>query len=232
MILLLAPLAAVPDGEAAARRGRRGPRRDDGRRRPPRLSGDPAGAARAGWGRSPSRTSPTSRPSPSVEAMRLAADRDLVARQYANGYRRGLRDRPCRRSAVALDGGPAARDGDRRRVPDRAGQPSRHPDRPQARRGRGRRGLATRRGGPGRRLARSRPGPRCCDEFDAWLRAEGHARNPGATADLVAAALFAALRDGTIELPRPAGPTGWSSGAGLNPVRGSMPGARHKVQSS
>jgi triphosphoribosyl-dephospho-CoA synthase len=37
--------------------------------------------------------------------------------------------------------------------------------------------------------------------FDAWLRADGHARNPGATADLVTAALFAALRDGTIGLP-------------------------------
>jgi triphosphoribosyl-dephospho-CoA synthase len=48
-------------------------------------------------------------------------------------------------------------------------------------------------------------------ELDDWLRAEGHARNPGATADLVAAALFAALRDGTIALPRPAGPAGWSA---------------------
>lgn len=37
--------------------------------------------------------------------------------------------------------------------------------------------------------------------FDAWLREGGHARNPGATADLVAAALFAALRDGTILFP-------------------------------
>jgi triphosphoribosyl-dephospho-CoA synthase len=38
-------------------------------------------------------------------------------------------------------------------------------------------------------------------EFDAWLRAEGHQRNPGATADLVAACLFAALREGNITLP-------------------------------
>jgi triphosphoribosyl-dephospho-CoA synthase len=30
-------------------------------------------------------------------------------------------------------------------------------------------------------------------EFDAWLRADGHRRNPGASADLIAAALFAAL---------------------------------------
>jgi triphosphoribosyl-dephospho-CoA synthase len=56
------------------------------------------------------------------------------------------------------------------------------------------------------------PGRSACLAFDEWLRAEGHARNPGATADLTAAALFAALRDGTIELPRPAGPSAWSGG--------------------
>src|SRR5262249_48087782 len=37
--------------------------------------------------------------------------------------------------------------------------------------------------------------------FDAWLRAEGHSRNPGTTADLVAACLFVALREGRITLP-------------------------------
>lgn len=40
------------------------------------------------------------------------------------------------------------------------------------------------------------------DEFDAWLRADGHRRNPGATADLVAACLFAGFREGTIRVPR------------------------------
>ncbi|MFM9960511.1 MAG: triphosphoribosyl-dephospho-CoA synthase [Planctomycetaceae bacterium] len=35
-------------------------------------------------------------------------------------------------------------------------------------------------------------------EFDHWLRADGHRRNPGTTADLVAACLFAALREGLI----------------------------------
>ncbi|MEI8019037.1 MAG: triphosphoribosyl-dephospho-CoA synthase, partial [Schlesneria sp.] len=38
-------------------------------------------------------------------------------------------------------------------------------------------------------------------EFDAWLRADGHRRNPGTTADLIAATLFAALRDGLINAP-------------------------------
>jgi triphosphoribosyl-dephospho-CoA synthase len=37
--------------------------------------------------------------------------------------------------------------------------------------------------------------------FDDWLRAEGHSRNPGTTADLVAACLFVAIRDGLIIPP-------------------------------
>ena len=32
-------------------------------------------------------------------------------------------------------------------------------------------------------------------DFDFWLRCDGHKRNPGATADLIAAGLFVALRD-------------------------------------
>ena len=38
-------------------------------------------------------------------------------------------------------------------------------------------------------------------EFDAWLRMDGHRRNPGTTADLIAATLFASARDGLIVLP-------------------------------
>lgn len=34
-----------------------------------------------------------------------------------------------------------------------------------------------------------------CEELDRWLRADGHRRNPGTTADLVAATLFAAQRE-------------------------------------
>ena len=43
--------------------------------------------------------------------------------------------------------------------------------------------------------------PEQLGEFDAWLRADGHRRNPGTTADLIAATLFAALRDGLIDAP-------------------------------
>ncbi len=38
-------------------------------------------------------------------------------------------------------------------------------------------------------------GPQAIQAFDAWMRFDGHRRNPGTTADAVAATLFAALRD-------------------------------------
>jgi triphosphoribosyl-dephospho-CoA synthase len=38
-------------------------------------------------------------------------------------------------------------------------------------------------------------------DFDFWLRADGHRRNPGTNADLIAAALFAGLRDGQLTPP-------------------------------
>lgn len=40
-------------------------------------------------------------------------------------------------------------------------------------------------------------------EFDAFLRADNHRRNPGTTADLIAAALFVGLRDGQIDPDTP-----------------------------
>jgi triphosphoribosyl-dephospho-CoA synthase len=38
-------------------------------------------------------------------------------------------------------------------------------------------------------------------DFDHWLRADGNRRNPGTTADLVAACLFAAMRERLIPIP-------------------------------
>ena len=35
-------------------------------------------------------------------------------------------------------------------------------------------------------------------DLDFWLRSDHHQRNPGTTADLIAAGLFAALRDGLL----------------------------------
>lgn len=139
-------------------------------------------------------------PTDLVAAMRLAADRDLVARQYANGFSEVLGVvLPVLAQAVArrwpladvivyahlrvLSEFPdtliARKCGDQvaRRAADQAaavlaaGQPGDE--------------------GYGRALA----------DFDFWLRADHHRRNPGATADLLAAGLFAALRDGIIPWP-------------------------------
>ena len=38
-------------------------------------------------------------------------------------------------------------------------------------------------------------------EFDFWLRADGHRRNPGTTADLIAAGLFVLLRENRLDWP-------------------------------
>jgi triphosphoribosyl-dephospho-CoA synthase len=39
------------------------------------------------------------------------------------------------------------------------------------------------------------------NDFDFWLRSDGHRRNPGTTADLIAAGLFAGLREGLLVPP-------------------------------
>ncbi len=134
------------------------------------------------------------------EAMALAADRDLVARQYALGFA-DLFDRalPTLRDAIGR-GWPV----ETAIVAAYLGFLAHRPDT-----------LIARKRGAAVALEASRraadvlkagwpdsaEGIKVLDAFDAWLRLDGHARNPGATADLITAALFAALRDGTIELP-------------------------------
>ena len=114
------------------------------------------------------------------EAMALAADRDLVAHQYVDGYR-----------LVLGEGLPALRrhlDAARKLGRDAADEASRR----------------------ARRALDAGLTPDALASLDAWLRADGHRRNPGTTADLTAAVLFAALREGTIALPRPVGPAAWA----------------------
>jgi triphosphoribosyl-dephospho-CoA synthase len=137
-----------------------------------------------------------------LEAMGLAANRDLVARQYATGFADlfdltlpSLRD--AIRSGTDLESAIvvaylytlAAR-------PDTL--------------------IARKRGWAVAEEASRRAGEAIASgdhaALDAWLRADGHARNPGATADLVAAALFVALRDETIALPYPE--AAWPSPSG------------------
>lgn len=151
-----------------------------------------------------------SEPSKSLrEVMTLAADRDLVARQYVTdfrdvfqdgieGLRRGLAEAESMEGAV---------------IYCHVHLMAHHPDSliarkrgaadAEAARERARRVLAT--GWPHPSRGRSE-----FAEFDAWLRSEGRGRNPGTTADLVAASLFVALREGIMALP-PQLP--WSAGA-------------------
>ncbi len=132
--------------------------------------------------------------------MALAALRDTIALQYANGFRE-----------VLGEGLPAIREH------QQAGQPletsivtaylhllARHPDSLILRKhGSGRAREVSLRaaavleaGWPDRAEAR-----RLCDEFDVWLRQPNNGFNPGTTADLVTAALYAALREGFIRPP-------------------------------
>jgi triphosphoribosyl-dephospho-CoA synthase len=134
------------------------------------------------------------------EAMALAAERDLIARQYANGF-----------AEVFDAGAPAVLAGIERTVCLEGAiihahlhLMSRFPDTLIARkRGRAEAAEAARRatavlaaGWP--KTAASRT---ALEELDGWLRAEGHQRNPGTTADLIAASLFVLLRQGQLRLP-------------------------------
>jgi triphosphoribosyl-dephospho-CoA synthase len=145
-----------------------------------------------------------------IEAMRLAAPRDLVARQYANTFADVLGlALPALRAALA-----AGRALETSIITTHLVLLSELGDTLIARK-RGTTEAAEAAQRAGAVLAAGWPdgaeAGRAFQALDDWLRACGHARNPGATADLVAAALFAALRDGTIRLPRPAGAQGWGA---------------------
>ncbi len=134
------------------------------------------------------------------EVMALAADRDLIARQYANDF------------MDVFDGGvPALVAGLEHTGSVEGAIIFAHlqllanlPDTLISRkRGMAEAEEASRRasavldaGWPSERAARKR-----MQEYDAWLRAEGNARNPGATADLLTACLFVLLCENTITLP-------------------------------
>jgi triphosphoribosyl-dephospho-CoA synthase len=133
------------------------------------------------------------------EAMAMAADRDLIARQYADGYRAVFDDAlpPLRRTLT--EGWPL----DTAIVTGYLHVLARHPD-----------SLVVRKHGPAvarlvsdgaaqlldARWPEALDSESRCQEFDAWLRQPSHRFNPGTSADLVTAALFAALRDGTMQL--------------------------------
>jgi triphosphoribosyl-dephospho-CoA synthase len=140
-------------------------------------------------------------PEPTVglrEAMTLAADRDLVARQYANGFQDVLDD-----GVQALERG-LRFSLEQAIVLCHLELMAKHPDSLIARKC----GLAEAEESSRRAqqvLAAGWPhtdaGRNALADLDSWLRAEGNRRNPGTTADLVAASLFAVLREGIIKLP-------------------------------
>ena len=146
-----------------------------------------------------------------LDAMRLAADRDAVARQYANGYREVL-DQGLPMLRRRLDEG---RPLETAIVGAYLQLLAVHPDTLIARK-LGREAAVEASARARDVLAAGWPDEeRSIAEFkglDQWLRQDGHRRNPGATADLTAAVLFAALRDGTIRLPRASGTPFWAAG--------------------
>jgi triphosphoribosyl-dephospho-CoA synthase len=131
---------------------------------------------------------------PLQAVMRLAADRDMVARQYVNGF-----------SDVLEFGVPILA----RRFAERDSLEaaivvlhlefmSQYPDSLIARK----RGEAeARQAGRLAREALDHPeDPSRLARLDEWLRAVGNQRNPGTSADLVAATLFAVFREGLIPM--------------------------------
>ena len=139
-------------------------------------------------------------PTDLLAAMRLAADRDLVARQYSDNFADVLGlVVPWLTEGVRAGAGlvQTVRTTQLRLL-------AQFPDSLIARKC----GLAMAEQASAlarAALAAGSPGDDAHEEFvaelDFWLRSDGHRRNPGTTADLLAAGLFAALRDGIIEEP-------------------------------
>jgi triphosphoribosyl-dephospho-CoA synthase len=136
-----------------------------------------------------------------LEMMAIASGRDLVALQYSNGYAEVFEEAlPAIESALR-----AGRSTEEATVLCHLDLIARHGD-----------SLITRKLGKeiseeASRRARSvldsgwpagAGSAAALDVLDAWLRADGNRRNPGAAADLTAAALFLALSLGIIPLAR------------------------------
>jgi triphosphoribosyl-dephospho-CoA synthase len=133
-------------------------------------------------------------------AMALAADRDAVARQYATGYADVFEVGLARLGHELGQGGTL----EQAIVACQLALMAQRPDtliarkcgEPAAQESARRAADVLTAGWPG-----TEAGQAAIVELDRWLRAEGNRRNPGATADLVAAVLYAALYDGTVTLP-------------------------------
>jgi triphosphoribosyl-dephospho-CoA synthase len=189
IVLLLAPLASVPTGE---------PLRAGLESVLDRLDVEDSRlvyeairlAHPAGLGKVPEQDVREEPTLPLRQVMALAAERDLIARQYANGFEQIFDEAVPKLLDVVVSGLGV----ERTIIACQPDLLSRHRD-----------SLIERKRGPeevdmvrerARQVLISGAG---YEEFDEWLRVGGHARNPGTTADLIAATRFAALREGMIE---------------------------------
>jgi triphosphoribosyl-dephospho-CoA synthase len=157
-------------------------------------------AMAGGLGRIESMDVHDSPPADLLMAMRAAAERDLVARQYANNFQEVLTcAAPWIREQLdaGLNLGPAVRHAFVRlmhQFPDSLiGRKCGAVVAADAAR---RAGQVLSAGPPG-----SEPYEHEVGNLDFWLRSDGHRRNPGTTADLIAAGLFVLLRDEIIRFP-------------------------------
>jgi triphosphoribosyl-dephospho-CoA synthase len=198
-LLLLAPLAAVPDGvpmRAGIERVLANLTLDDTRHVYEAIRTSTAG----GLG-TVREADVADDPPPNlhlVDAMKMAADIDLVARQYTNSFADVLSGtaewiaegwhkwRPDQ-AIVHAHVRQLAAHGDSLIV-RKCGQPTSDEARRRA-------SLVLAAGFPGEKAYQS-----AISELDRWLKGDGHRRNPGTSADFIAAGLFVCLRDARIEL--------------------------------
>ena len=138
-----------------------------------------------------------------LEVMTLAADRDGVAAQYANGFAWVFQEGV---PFLASVGNHFAQHWEAAIIELQLRLLAAHPDTLIARKcgsemahEASRRAWACLQGLVGLPLASDKRAAELID-FDRWLRADGNRRNPGTTADLVAACLFAALREEAINV--------------------------------
>ncbi|HEY3391305.1 MAG TPA: triphosphoribosyl-dephospho-CoA synthase [Lacipirellulaceae bacterium] len=197
-LLLLAPLSAVPAGQSLSKgigAVLAGLTADDTKHVYEAIRLSQAG----GLGRT-ERADVFSDPPPDVslvEAMRFAAGRDSVARQYTNGFAdifEGTAEWIAEALAREMPLGEAIVRAHIRQMAQCADSLIGRKCGPQIAAEATRRAAAV--------LALEKQGQSAFREarndFDRWLRADGHRRNPGTTADLVAACLFVLLREGRL----------------------------------
>lgn len=200
MVLLFAPLAAVPRTSRLTTESVHSVLE--------KLTAEDCGlvyeairlAQPGGMGKVESMDVAESSPEDLLEAMRSAADRDLVARQYSEDF------------ALVLDELLPAVVAGRKRgwsltetiIHTHLELLAKHGDSLIQRKCGA--AIATRASAmAGHALECGEPGDEnyyeAVADLDFWLRSDGNRRNPGTTADLIGAALFAGLRDAQLEAP-------------------------------